>query len=784
MNALPQQVALLDVRCLQDPDYARRGVGRHTLALLRQAPAGVRLEGLADPNLPPLIEEARALLTRVHFNAYAATCAETPSLFVALSPMTHDPLFAARILSDERVIRIAVVYDFIPYREPARYLPGPAERLSYAIALRWLKRCDLFAPISRSAADDLLALIKVPPTAVTVTGAPLDSLFEQVPAARLGRSPRHVLVVGGGDPRKNPEVVIRAHARSTAMQRGAGIPLVIAGNYSNDDADRFRNLAIASGGRADLLEVPGYTPENKLLEIYTQALTVVCPSRDEGFSLPVVEGMAAGAPCLVSDIPAQRELIEDVTQRFEPDDDATLTAALERVTTDSKWRHTILERQAATWPRFRAREVGKRFWDAALRRLETRAPRAPAVSLGRKPRVALLSPLPPARSGVADYSGATCGPLGELVELHVFTETLKPDPLKGAVTIQPMSALPHLIPSFDRVVSVAGNSHFHLRIMDHLKRYGGACIAHDARMLSFYLILHGADCARTVAERELGRPVTETELHSWLQDENTMEALFLGEIAESATPMIVHSPVTEQAVRKRHGVSPVYLPFSIYRPWSAADLTPRHREKARRRLAFLPDEVTIATFGFIHDTKAPEECIWALDLLRGWGVPASLHFVGSTRALSDAGTSLRVLITQLGLDDHVRFVAGDYIPEETYRDYLAAADLAIQLRTYGLGGLSGALLDCAAAGLPTVTNKALAEAVGVPSRYTRSIPDALSPVLLAEALLDLLQAGGRSPRCEEDRQTYCEERNFSSYAQGLCRALGLDVGRRHHRQVA
>lgn len=779
-----QARVILDVRCLQDPDYARRGVGRHALALLREAPASLRLEGLVASELPPLMGEARALLATVHTNVYAASRAVPPACFVALSPMTHDPLMAARLLSDERVTRVAVVYDFIPYHEPERYLPGPAQRLRYALALRWLARCDLFAPISCCTADDLIRLLKVPRSTMVVTGAPVASIFERTQEAGAGRPPRHVLVVGGADPRKNPEVVIRAHARCVVMQEGAGIPLVIVGDYGKHHATAFRELAAASGGRADLVRVSGHSTESQLLEIYALAYAIICPSRNEGFSLPVVEGMAANLPCLASDIPAQRELVEDARQRFAPDDDTVLSAMLERVVVDADWRRDILARQAALWPRFHTREVGRRFWEAVVQRLGVRRLAAPPIVLRRKPRVALLSPLPPDRSGVADYTAATCVPLGELVELHVFTDTRNPGPLRGAARVEPISALPHLTAGFDRVVSVVGNSHFHVRIVEQLRRYGGVCIAHDARMLGYYLVLMGAERAQAVAARELGRPVSEAELRNWLAAEDTMEALFLGELAESASPLIVHSPITARFLRERHGIAPVYLPFSIYRPWSAAELTPAKRDMARARLGIVVHEVAIATFGSVHPTKAPEECIWALDLLRGWGVPATLHFVGGTGTLSDAGASLRALAARLGLEEYVRIPGDDYISEDTYRDYLVAADLAIQLRTYGLGGLSGGLLDCAAAAVPTVANASLAEAVGVPPGYTRCIPDALSPVLLAEALLDLMRAGVTLPRREEERAAYSRERSVEAYAHRLCRALELEVTPRHAHPVA
>lgn len=772
---------VVDARCLQDPNYARRGVGRHVLALLRHVPRGrgIDLLGLVDPALPALIEEAREVLPDIVPNAYRAGRGEPghrgPDGFVALSPMTHDPLFTARLMADPRLLRAAVVYDFIPRREPERYLPGPGDRLGYAAALRWLARAELFAPISRSAADDLSAMLGVPAEAIAVTGAPVDPKFEQARRAATGRPRRHVLVVGGGDPRKNPEVVVRAHARSGRMQHGAGVPLVIGGNYGDADALAFRAIAEAAGGRPDLVEVPGHISEAALLELYGLALVIVCPSRDEGFSLPVVEGMAAGAPCLASDIPAHRELVLDPARRFAPGDPETLTGLLERVLDDAGWRASILERQAEVWPRFRAREVGRRFWDALLERLDARPTlAAPAVSRGSRARVALLSPLPPDRSGVADYTAATCADLGRVVDLHVFSETEGAAAVPGAATVRPLSALPHLMPGFDRVISVVGNSHFHLRIFEMLRRYGGACVAHDARMLGFYRILLGQQTALDTASRELGRPVSEAELNGWLADEGKLEALFLGDIAESATPMVVHSPVTAREVAARHGVAPVYLPFSIYRPWPREALSASAREEARARLGLVPGSVAIVTFGFVHASKAPEDCVWALELLRGWGVPASLHFVGGTTQMPNDGADLRALVGRLGLEDHVRF-AQDYVPERTYADYLLGADLAVQLRTYGLGGLSGALLDCAAVGLPTVTNAALGEAVGVPPGYVWTIPDALSPLLLAEALANQLDAGLARRPLEDERRDYSERRSFAVYARGLCEALGLEL---------
>ena len=253
-----------------------------------------------------------------------------------------------------------------------------------------------------------------------------------------------------------------------------------------------------------------------------------------------------------------------------------------------------------------------------------------------------------------------------------------------------------------------------------------------------------------------------------------MKTLFLGEVAATAAPMAVHSQVTAAMVRERYGVEAAYLPFSIYRPWRTEELTPVRRTAARARLGLQEGEVVIATFGYVHVSKAPEECLWALDFLRAWGIPASLHFVGGTENTVNNGETLRNLAMRLGLADHVK-ILGNFVSEQVYQDYLIGADLAIQLRTFGLGGLSGALLDCAAAGLPCVTNTSLASAVGVPGSYTRCVTDLPNPILIAEACGELIEAGFTATEREQDRAAYSEARSFAVYARELCRALHLDV---------
>ncbi|WP_339071848.1 glycosyltransferase [Methylovirgula sp. 4M-Z18] len=650
-----------------------------------------------------------------------------------------------------------------------------SERLKYASAMRWLRRYDLFASNSKATAVDLMQLLRVDAAQIHVTGCPLPSPFENFASeAAPPQVQKHILVMGGGDPRKNPEVVIRAHATSRALQSGDGVPLVIGGGYDQHWAEKFRALAEHMGGRADLVVVPGPVDDTALISFYRNASVIICPSHDEGFSIPVIEAMAAGVPCLVSNIPAHLELVEDSALRFPPDDDQTLRAKLEHLRADQAASEATIAAQNTVWPKFSAAAVGERFWAPFMERIEARqVPVTPAVVGRRKPRVALLSPVQPDRSGVADYTASTCAEFGKFVELDVFSETANPVPVPNATRLLPLGRLPHLLPSYDRVIGVIGNSDFHVRIFDFLRDYGGAAIAHDARMLGFYATLKGRKAALRLASHELGRPVSEEELNLWLTDESQLKALFLSEMAESASPLIVHSPVTVREMQQRYSLAPVCLPFCAMRPLDGTQLCATERQAARRRLGIADGDVLIATFGFVHENKGADELVQALALLRASNIPARLHFVGDTVHLGDDGKGLRARVAELGLTPDVQFETG-YVPENVYRDYLIGADLGVQLRKHGFGSVSAALLDAAIAGLPSVANVTLAEAIDVRLSYVRTISDTLSPQMIADALASLHACGTTRETIEPERENFMQSRSFATYARELCDALQLD----------
>ena len=100
---------------------------------------------------------------------------------------------------------------------------------------------------------------------------------------------------------------------------GAGLP---------DEKAKIAELGIAD--RTRLLKVS----DSELPALYRGAQAFVFPSRYEGFGLPLLEAMAAGAPAVITDIPASLEVAGDAAEVVGIDDVDGTVAALQRLLGD------------------------------------------------------------------------------------------------------------------------------------------------------------------------------------------------------------------------------------------------------------------------------------------------------------------------------------------------------------------------------------------------------------------------------------------------------------------
>ncbi|HEV7870957.1 MAG TPA: glycosyltransferase family 1 protein [Modestobacter sp.] len=218
-----------------------------------------------------------------------------------------------------RAVRATFIHDLMFEEHPEFFTRS--ERMYFA-GMPWSARfADVVLTSTRAEADRIARTRprlagKVRPVGLSVP----ESFAAAVPAdPDLGLTPgRFLLCVGRLNARKNVNRLIDALRDHDLVNDD--FPLVVVGEPDG--------LAIARIDPADRrFRFVGGVSDGSLRWLYEQSRLFVFPSLDEGFGLPVVEAAICGAPMVLSDIPAFRELAPDAVF-FDPYDTAAIAAAV------------------------------------------------------------------------------------------------------------------------------------------------------------------------------------------------------------------------------------------------------------------------------------------------------------------------------------------------------------------------------------------------------------------------------------------------------------------------
>ncbi len=124
--------------------------------------------------------------------------------------------------------------------------------------------------------------------------------------AKYGLSRPYALSVSTRWPRKNMELVTMAMAHLTP---GTDLELVLTGKAG------WGNQSLPQGCRA-----VGYVDQADLNDLYAAAKVYLCPSRHEGFGLPILEAFRMGCPVIASNAGAIPEVAGEAAELLAPTD--------------------------------------------------------------------------------------------------------------------------------------------------------------------------------------------------------------------------------------------------------------------------------------------------------------------------------------------------------------------------------------------------------------------------------------------------------------------------------
>ncbi|OJY85969.1 MAG: hypothetical protein BGP23_04730 [Lysobacterales bacterium 66-474] len=790
---------VLDLQACQTGSSRQRGIGRYSWALatamlkrgagheflvmlnerLPDSADTIRndLQGLIAPDRvvtwrspwPTAAEHAEGRSNRGRAEAHRqAFIAALDPDFVHVASLFEgwaDDAVAAVPDSAEAAPVAVTLYDLIPLVHRDVYLRHPVPRDFYYERLDELRRARLLLAISDASRREAIELLDLSPERVVNISTAANNIFrreamearrEAQLGARYGLTRPFVMYTGGIDHRKNIEGLIRAFAKLPAELRGKH-QLAVVCRVSDADRERLVGLARQAGLRDGDLVLTGFVSDEDLVALYNLCKLFVFPSWHEGFGLPALEAMACGAPVIASNTSSLPEVVGRSDALFDPHDEEAMAGLMSRVLEDAGFRRSLSERGL---------ERAKQFsWDESARRaLEAMeavhaAHGVPPVhdSSGRKPRLAYVSPLPPERTGIADYGAELLPELTRHYEIEVVSDQAE---IGACVPLgcqwRSSEWFDRHAAHYDRVLYQVGNSSFHGHMFDLLSRHPGTAVLHD-----FYLGHISAHVAASGSDSGFWTRAL-YESHGYRALLAQCDGAAPGEVARKypsnwnvlrdSDGVIVHSGFCKRLAASWYGEAATARMLHI--PLLRSKRNPCSREEARRALGISDAGFVVASFGVVNPPKLCDRLVsaWGLSrLAKAHG--GLLVFVGDSH--DNAFTaSLLGQARERGIEEQVRITG--YVDAAIYDLYLAAADVVVQLRASSRGETSAAILDGFASGRAVIAN-AHGSAAELPADAVCMISDEFEDRELAAALESLSDDMARREALGRAGRAYLEQ---------------------------
>jgi glycosyltransferase involved in cell wall biosynthesis len=284
-------------------------------------------------------------------------------------------------------------------------------------------------------------------------------------------------------------------------------------------------------------------------------------------------------------------------------------------------------------------------------------------------RIAFFSPMPPSRSGIADYSEALLEPLRRLADVEVFTE--KPGDFSPG--------------EYDALLYQLGNNGDHAFVYETAMEHPGVVVLHEANLhhLVADITIRRGDWDGYLREVEFdggdaamarGRRVRNLEIGP---DYDGLP--MVKRVLSRSKAAIAHSRFVESRIREAGFPRPVgVVPHGAWIPSIDGGLY-------RERLG-LSENPLVGVFGHLKPYKRIRESLRAFRRVVAERPDARMILVGEPHP----ELPLDRLITSMQLDAHVRVLGHTAI--EDFTGYLAACDIVLNLRFPTVGETSGTLL--------------------------------------------------------------------------------------------
>jgi glycosyltransferase involved in cell wall biosynthesis/SAM-dependent methyltransferase len=319
-------------------------------------------------------------------------------------------------------------------------------------------------------------------------------------------------------------------------------------------------------------------------------------------------------------------------------------------------------------------------------------------------RLAVFTPLNPARSGISDYSESLLPEIAKHLDLTVFIDDgYQADGFPAGIGIPVRNHREYRPGDFDETLYQFGNNPHHGYVYD-------AALRNAAAGRPGVILLHEANLHHLVADATIKRNDWDGYMREVAYD-GSPEAVQFAErvrrleigpdyegvamnrrVIESAKAVIVHSDyMVGEVLRVREDALVRRIPHGAWIP----DV---NRNLYRHKLGLDDTAPLIGVFGFLKPYKRIKQSLEAMRRLIRIEPRVRMILVGEEHP----ELPVRRMVADFGLGEHVRVLG--YTPIEDFVQYLGACDICLNLRYPTVGETSGTLLRALGLGRAVVVS--------------------------------------------------------------------------------
>lgn len=209
--------------------------------------------------------------------------------------------------------KIILFHDAIPMHDQQLYLQDPIFKKKYFEKFNSLKFFDHIFTLSNFVKDDLKNLLKIDSYKITdIKGAVSENyIYQNI----FHEKKNFIFFHGPIDFRKNIVGLIDGFLKSSASNQCI---LYLAGKSEKNFKKNLKKIFEKNSMFNKKVFFLGYISSKNIIKHLRECKLYIFPSLDEGFGLPLLEAMSAGAPCISSNRSSLPEILSIKKYLFNP----------------------------------------------------------------------------------------------------------------------------------------------------------------------------------------------------------------------------------------------------------------------------------------------------------------------------------------------------------------------------------------------------------------------------------------------------------------------------------